>query len=434
MQNARTSLLVLVGAVSLVLLIACANVANLLLVRATARKREIAIRAAIGAGRGRIIRQLLTESVLLSLAGGVLGLVLGVVAIRALLAINTAGLPRLGQDGSAVALDWRVVLFTLTVSLGTGIVFGLFPALQGSRADLNTTLKDSGGPSGTAFKHDKARSLLVVVEVALALILLVGSALLIRTSMALRAVDPGFDSAQRPDHADVADRTALSEDRRRRADGSRRRRTAARAAGRRGRQRHLLRAAAGRLWPSVHHRRAAAAAGPVSRRRRLVDGVARILRGVQDSGEARPLFTLRDDGAAPPVVVINEAMAKQFWPDGDPMNDRLVIGKGVMREFAAEQPRQIIGIVGRHPRQWVEPRPGPDDVRAAGPGAGRRERVEREADADRLDRPHASRSRTASADRSRHSCARSPVCRSRTSTRWTRSSRCRPRASASTCC
>ena len=192
-QNARSSLLVLVGAVSLVLLIACANVANLLLVRATARKREMAIRSAIGAGRGRIIRQLLTESVLLSLAGGALGLVLGVVAIRALLAINTAGLPRLGQDGSAVALDWRVVLFTLAVSLGTGIVFGLFPALHGSRADLNTTLKASGGPSGTAFKHDKARSLLVVAEVALALILLVGSALLIRTSMALRDVDPGFD-------------------------------------------------------------------------------------------------------------------------------------------------------------------------------------------------------------------------------------------------
>jgi len=130
-QNVRASLLVLVGAVSFVLLIACANVANLLLVRATARRREIAIRSAIGAGRGRIIRQLLTESVVLSLTGGVFGLVLGVAAIRALLAINTAGLPRLGQDGSAVALDWRVLTFTLLVSIGTGIIFGLLRRCKG---------------------------------------------------------------------------------------------------------------------------------------------------------------------------------------------------------------------------------------------------------------------------------------------------------------
>jgi putative ABC transport system permease protein len=193
-QNVRSSMLVLVGAVSFVLLIACADVANLLLVRATARKREIAIRSAIGAGRGRIIRQLLTESVVLSPVGGVLGLILGVVAIRALLAVNTADLPRLGQNGSAVGLDWRVLTFTLLVSFGAGIIFGLLPALQGSRADLNATLKASGGPSGTAFGHNKVRSLLVVAEIALALTLLVGSALLIRTSMALRDVDPGFDA------------------------------------------------------------------------------------------------------------------------------------------------------------------------------------------------------------------------------------------------
>ena len=193
-KDVRASLLVLVGAVSFVLLIACANVANLLLVRATGRKREIAIRAAIGAGRGRIMRQLLTESVVLSLAGGALGLVLGIAGIRALLAINTANLPRLGDDGSLVGADWRVLLFTLVVAVGTGILFGLIPALQGSRADLSATLKESGGPSGSGFKQNKARSILVVVEVALALVLLIGSALLIRTTVALGAVDPGFDA------------------------------------------------------------------------------------------------------------------------------------------------------------------------------------------------------------------------------------------------
>ena len=131
--DTRPLLWVMLGAVSLVLLIACANVANLLLVRATGRRREIAIRAAIGAGRGRIVRQLLTESVLLSLVGGALGLALGFAGIRALLAVNTAGMPRVGVDGVALWMDWRLLAFALGISLATGIIFGLFPAWQGSR-------------------------------------------------------------------------------------------------------------------------------------------------------------------------------------------------------------------------------------------------------------------------------------------------------------
>ncbi len=192
--DARNSLLMMLGAVALVLLIACANVANLLLVRATVRKREFAIRSALGAGRARIVRQLLTESVLLSLTGGILGMALGVVGMRALLAVSPAGLPRIGEDGSAIGMDWRVLGFTLGVSLLTGILFGLFPAFSASRSDLNSTLKESGNRSGTGFREGKARSLLVVSEISLALVLLIGAALLIRTFIALHEVGPGFDA------------------------------------------------------------------------------------------------------------------------------------------------------------------------------------------------------------------------------------------------
>ena len=192
--DARNSLLMMLGAVGLVLLISCANVANLLLVRATGRKREFAIRSALGAGRARIVRQLLTESVLLSLAGGILGMALGFAGMRALLAVSPAGLPRIGENGSAIGIDWRVLGFTLAVSLLTGILFGLFPAFSASRSDLNSTLKESGNRSGTGFRQGKARSLLVVSEVSLALVLLIGSALLIRTYIALHGVGPGFDS------------------------------------------------------------------------------------------------------------------------------------------------------------------------------------------------------------------------------------------------
>src|SRR5215471_9901426 len=157
--NVRPILLVMLSAVSFVLLIACANVANLLLVRATGRRREIAVRSALGAGRGRILRQLLTESVALSVIGGAIGLFLGIFGIRALLTINTAGLPRLGENGAALSVDWRVLAFTILISIGTGVLFGLIPALQSSKADLNMALKESSGRSGSGFRQNKARSI-----------------------------------------------------------------------------------------------------------------------------------------------------------------------------------------------------------------------------------------------------------------------------------
>jgi putative ABC transport system permease protein len=191
--DTRSSLLVLLGAVSLVLLIACTNVANLLLARASARKRELATRAALGAGRGQIIRQLLIESLVLSLSGGLIGLVLGFVGVRLLLSISPGGIPRVG-DGSAVSLDLNVLFFTLGVSVITGILFGLVPAISASRSNLAASLNESSSRSGIGLRGGKFRSALVVTEMALALVLVIGAALLIRTFLNLQAVDPGLDT------------------------------------------------------------------------------------------------------------------------------------------------------------------------------------------------------------------------------------------------
>jgi len=346
-SNVRQSLLILLGAVSFVLLIACANVANLLLVRATGRRREIAIRTAMGASRVRIIRQLLAESVLLSLSGGALGIVLGVLGIRALLSVNTAGIPRIGENGVLVGVDWRVLVFTLLVSLGTGILFGLIPALQGSQTDLNASRKESSGRSGTGLRQNKLRSLLVVIEIALAVILLVGSALFIRTQMALASVSPGFDTTNV-----LTMRMSLTGPRFLRSSGVD----------------QIVREGVERIraLPGVVNA-AATCCVPLQGGYGLPFIIAgRPLAKTPFHGGGGWLtvssgyfdvfkipikrgrdFTDRDDGSAPPVVIINETMARQYWIKGDdPLNARLIIGRGVMREFKDEPERQIIGIVG----------------------------------------------------------------------------------------
>ncbi len=182
----RPALRALMLAVGFVLLVACANVANLLLARASVRKREMALRASLGAGRARLIRQLLTESLLLALAGGAAGIVLGAWGIDVLRTMLPAGTPRL----ESIALDLPVLLFALAVSVLTGVLFGLAPALEASRVNLSSAL--TAGSRGTDRRGGRLRASLVVAEVALALVLLVGAGLLVRSVWSLLAIDPGF--------------------------------------------------------------------------------------------------------------------------------------------------------------------------------------------------------------------------------------------------
>jgi putative ABC transport system permease protein len=329
----RPALLVLLGAVAFVLLIACANVANLLMAKAAARQKELAIRTAMGASRLRIVRQLLTESVLLAIGGGIIGALLALWGLDLLLAVGADTIPRAKE----IRLDSTVLGFTLLISLATGIIFGLVPALQASKPDLNESLKEGGRNASSRGNH--VRSLFVIAEVAICLVLLIGAGLMIKSFGRLLNVPTGFN----PEKV-LAVNVALS--------GSRYKEDQQITA---FYQQVLERAAS---VPGVQSAAAVAAlplAGGFGSRYFRVEG-----RPPQPAGQGFnanvnvatpgyfqtmniPLiagrdFDARDVVKAPDVTIINQEMARRYWPDEDPLGKRLAIGDGPWRT--------VIGVVG----------------------------------------------------------------------------------------
>jgi predicted permease len=348
-ENVRLALLILLGAVGFVLLIACANVANLLLARAAVRQKELAIRAAIGASRWRVVRQLLTESVILAGAGAVLGFAIGAAGVRALLMVAPGNIPRLtetdGLNQTLPLLDWRVAGFTIGIAAVTSILFGLFPALSFSNPDLASTLKE-GGRTGGGTMGRRSRSFLVIAEVALALVLVTGATLLIRTFSGLRSVNPGLNP-----HNVLVLETSLAGgtfDSTAKVDQFVRQMTP-----RLGALPSVQTAASAVMLPlngndvdlpfNIAGRPASKSGYDGDEQWRSVS--AHYFRSLQIPLMRGRVFTESDSGSAPPVVIINQAMVKKYWKGQDPVGQVIVIGKGLGPQFE-DPPRQVVGVVG----------------------------------------------------------------------------------------
>ncbi len=342
--NIRPALLVLLGSVGLVLLIACANVANLQLSRAVARQQEIAVRTALGASRWRIVRQLLTESVLLALGGGALGVLLCLWSVNWIHVLGTKSIPRLHDVG----IDGRVLLFTLLLSVLSGILFGLAPALRVSRLDLTATLKDaSRGSAGTnaVWGHgNNVRRLLVVAELTLSVVLLIGAGLLIRSFARLQNVAPGFN----PQSVLTFDLTMT---------------------GKKYGDKQAILNTYRQLWERLEHVPGVSASGgvtslPLSQAyawtpitvegrtplpgEKFLNADERVVGGHYFEAMGIPLrrgrlFDEQDDASKPGVVLVDEYMAEQLWPGQDPVGKRIHIV-----ELTSGDPWQtVVGVVGR---------------------------------------------------------------------------------------
>jgi putative ABC transport system permease protein len=343
-RNIRPAILILTVAVALVLLIACANVANLLLARGSGRRKEFAIRAALGAGRIDIVPRLLVESLLLSAAGGLLGFVLAQWSLASLVALNPGYIPRLDE----VHIDWQMMAFAAAVSFATGVLFGLAPALQLSKLDINEALKEGGRDASDSRRAGNARSGLVIAETSLALVLLVGAGLLIRSFAALASAGTGFPTANVLTMNLMIPDNRYSSDEQMANDFER---AVAKIQAIPG----VASAASATNQPvgGWNQGRAFTIEGREPKSPGEIQGAGymsvspgyfqtlglRIVRGRE--------FTVRDRRGARDVVIVSESMARRFFPNEDPIGKRIVcasiqFGK---RALGTPAPREIVGIV-----------------------------------------------------------------------------------------
>jgi putative ABC transport system permease protein len=352
----RFALLVLLGAVGFVLLIACANVANLLLARSASRHREMAVRTALGASRVRVMRQLLTESLLLALVGGVLGLLLAMWGTDLLVAASPVDIPRLKDVG----LDAGVVVFTTAVSVLTGVLFGLAPALQVSKVELAESLKEGARGSTEGAGRSRVRSMLVVSEVALSLVLLVGAGLLIKSFARLREVNPGFN-------AQNVLTTGLSLSRTKYQTPEQQANFFREAERRAGETQGVVAVGLVNILPLsgdtssstffvAGHPSVTGAEKPEANHRVVNPDFFRAMGIPLMRGRA---FSERDAKDAPAVIIINEALARKYFPGEDPLGKRIVIE--VDPTVDPDPPaREIVGVVGDVRQMSLEEGTGPD--------------------------------------------------------------------------
>ena len=332
----RTALLVLFCAVGFVLLIACANVANLMLARGANRQKEMAVRIALGAGRARLVRQLLTESVLLAVTGGVLGLLIAMVGSRML--VGLGGIP----NSDDIGIDTWALGFTLLVSLGAGILIGIVPALQSTRTSISETLKQGAGRTGGSAIKQHTRKALVISEVALSLVLLIGAGLMIRSFWKLQNVDPGFDTSNALTMSLVLTPTRYSEPQQRLAfvDQAIEQIRAVPGVVSVGTTSVIPLAGGGSTQPfSIEGQPTVAIAEqPMAQTRYISPDYFRAIAIPLRQGR---FFSDYDRDSSVPVVIISEAMARRFWPGENP------IGRRLTPSFhAAEGAREIVGVVG----------------------------------------------------------------------------------------
>jgi len=331
--NVRGKVWLLFGAVALVLLIACANVASLLLSRALVRRREIAVRTALGAGRGTILRQLLTESTLMALIAGVLGIGLSWAATRALVAWGASQLPQ----GIPIGIDLRVLTFTLGISLATGVVFGIFPALQLARMDLHMTLREEGRSSSAGHARGRLNGLLVIGQVALSLLLLIGAALLLRSYERLLKVDPGFNSQNvltmnislpTVKYAKPVDEINFFDEVLRRVSQVPGVRNTAISA--------TLPLSSKRITPMLPEGQPNV---PLAQRPFIdIEAISpqwfQTLRVPMRGGRE---FAAADNQQAPKVLIVNETFARQFWPGQNPIGKHVIVGRW-------PEPAEVVGV------------------------------------------------------------------------------------------